>query len=328
MSTMRFTFSTVSSSFLLGMAWKHLSLSLGLVLAIGLSQPAFAEVMVIVDTLVGGDRHDATTEGQFPGAAIVSGSAYIKNNGDGFANVQAGPFPECPLCSFTGVPGGEGFVRAEANGVTGSLRALARASADAGTPTKENSARAILTDNIKFLGKPVVNFDIDLSSLLVGEGFSTLIFSFGSGSSLTVDETRFAPFSGGPGEDRRFHTLIIDNTVVQAGEFFLNNYQFSYEFAMPPPGFPLPDSFDVFFELSVGTYSSGENLDDQPLPFDSFARMAADQSVFIQADNIISANGYNYPGRPGPQQEVPAPASLALLAIGLAGLGVARRRKR
>jgi hypothetical protein len=57
-------------------------------------------------------------------------------------------------------------------------------------PPRHAAASATLTDTIAFQGAPVVNFDIDLSSTVVGEGFSSLIFTFG---------LRTEPFSCGPG---------------------------------------------------------------------------------------------------------------------------------
>ncbi len=181
-------------------------LFLGLILAIGLSQQTFAEAIVEVRVGIdGGAGHDASTSGDpaFAGAKVVSGSAHIDANG-GFAEVNLGPFPECPLCGQQGPPGGSAFTRAEANGNAGVLRGLARSSAAATTPAKFAGAIAALTDTIKFIGTPIVNFDIDLFPTLTGEGFTSLLFKFGLKGG--------GPCAEGACEDSVLAQLLVDHT--------------------------------------------------------------------------------------------------------------------
>lgn len=329
------------------MAWKKLSAAV--ILAIGLSQPAFAELIVLVEAFVDGGP-DADDEKSFaPPTKIVSGVALANADGAS-AEVKAGGFscgePGQIPCSMSGPAGGSGFTRGQANGLAGSLRGFAQASSDALTGPKGAGAIMTLRDTISFTGAaPVVNFDIDLSSSLTGDGSSSLRFTFVLENNevaeceeeqcppantlvaeLVVDESR----NTGDNLNRHFYRLTFDDGRPPATGAILNSYQFTYDLGEHQA--PGATSFDILAELTVSADAGTDFFD--PIeggfaPFESFARMAADQSVFIQIDNVTSANGYNYPGRPGTQpNQVPAPASLALLAIGLAGLGVARRRKR
>lgn len=99
---------------------------------------------------------------------------------------------------------------------------------------------------------------------------------------MLVDQTRdiSATFS------RRFYERKQDGAVVATGEVILPSYQYSYDFSsflvpLPLAFPPIDDTFDIFAELFVGTYSSGEDLNREPLNFSSAARMASDQSAFL-----------------------------------------------
>ena len=309
---------------------------------------AYAEVNTTVEVRVEGASssavYEATTVGDpaFANTTVVSGRARGDAAG-GSANVIAAE-ATCDepgdFCEMQGVSGGSGFARAEAKAVAGSLRAYARASAEPDAALKYAEASASISDTISFQGAPIVNFDIDLSSSVIGEGSTSLFFTLGLKdfdfneceegeglcgrrdhviARLLVDDTR----DSSEGIDHEGYSLSIEGNIVASGDFVPDSYQFSYDFSDLMFDYAT-DTFDIFAELRVDAFS-GEDTIGYPQPEStSFARMAADQSVYIQIHDVLSANGYAYVGRPAP---VPLPAPLALLGLGLVGLQrIARRR--
>ena len=177
----------------------------------------------------------------------------------------------------------------------------------------------------------------EVASTLIGEGASSLTFTFGLKNfdlaecedfgqcgftdtilaRLFIDEVRDTS-EGFIGHES--YRLFIEGVLVDSADSITDNYEFSYNLA-DYVGLGA-GSLDIFAELFVGSLS-GEDTDGfPPLPFASVARMAADQSAFLRIDNVTSANGSSYLGRPSP---VPLPAPLALLALGLVRLFRVRR---
>jgi len=305
---------------------------------------AYALPMVEVETNWAGVHEDAVST--TPSGPVVSGKAY-SDEGHSNSSISNTGLSTCGVGASCGAatPGtGAALSRAEANGSAGVLRARAVAlgGSDA-TSELEGFAIATsrLTDTVTFQGSTTVHFDFDVQAQLFGFGGTEIVITFGlpadgflGGLSCGGDpecvpeDIVLAQLVAGQGDNETdgrsdFYMLTIRDVVVDSGDSIPGSFEFDVDLSTE---WLLASQFnngllDFFVELRVAANSVESGT----------AIAAADNSLYVEIDDVISANGYSYLGRqstpPDGELNVPEPTSLALFASGLAGLGLMRRRR-
>lgn len=241
------------------------------------------------------------------------------------ASVSTGPLGV--LCgggplSCDDVLGSEaGIGRAEANGLTGSLKVRATARGDDG----HGAAVARIQDVITFTGpSKTVGYDLHVSDVSAsGAGFSSLFFAIGFFDNSNHDQPFVSVLEISVDPDG-FVVVDGNGTLLDSGAGVPSSVDGVIDlddFLPPfPPSLLIPISLEVRLAANANCFADGCR-----------ATVRADETAYlIITDPHISENGYLYPGLQStepPAGQVPTPAAGLIFAGGLAGLGWIRRRR-
>jgi PEP-CTERM motif len=242
---------------------------------------------------------------------------------------------------------------ASANGNNGTLRAGVHTYVDnsLGGGFTRGTATATLTDTIT-LTSPVIKISIDVTKFLTNDtgGKASFLFAMGftDPTPENLEDQGATPLftlegirdEGGPQLEQGFIAYLLGEpeNVYDSGssvpgffslEIDLSDPAFAALFeplfpdAPPPfnqPAFDLDGPNEWFFTLTAEAYCDHD-------PCSATSRL--EETLYVELEGQ-SANGYNYPGRQivDPPNEIPEPATGAMLLGGLAALAAGLRRRR
>jgi hypothetical protein len=288
------------------------ALSVACLAALYVASPARAVVIVGVEAAAANDGPFSVDNENLPqNMQVVSAAAgagiQVSGVPSNDAILNPGPLPGCVPCATIG-PGSAGVGRAEANGLTGSLKIRAEAYGE----DSSGSSRARLQDTITFLGSKVINLEVDADTFASEPSAEfTLFFSIGFFDNANPDNPFTPVYFFGADEDGYF--IEVGGTEVESGTGLPASLDATVDLAP----FLL---FGQTAPLEIRMSASAQCDDTSCL-----ARVIADNSLHLTIDGpYVSAEGYVYDALP---TAVPEPVGGLVLATALAALCRSRRRR-